>query len=252
MTHYAIADIHGHRAQLDKALARIDADGAAPGDEVIFLGDYIDRGPDSRGVIDRLATGRAEGRKWTCLLGNHDRMMRHYLATGSPLDPGGRTSLPWTHDRFGGACFRSYGVEPDPRRAPEDLWAAFRAAVPQAHVDFLDTLDLTAARDDLLFVHAGIRPGVALHEQTEDDLVWIRGTFLDHPGPHPWRIVHGHTALPAPRHFGSHIDLDGGTGMGRELFPAVFEGDDCFLLTRDGRQPLPPRPLAAGEVPPWG
>jgi len=251
MTIYAIPDIHGHAAMLDKALARIEADGATGADEVIFLGDYIDRGPDSKGVLERLVQGREAGSNWSFLIGNHDRMMLNYLTDGTVTDPAVKSALPWPHDRFGGACFRSYGVEPDLKRPPEALWGDFRAAVPQAHYDFLTALTYAEERGDLLFVHAGIRPGVTLAGQSQNDLLWIRGDFLNDPRAHPWLVVHGHTALMAPRHFGNHVDLDGGTGMGRELFPAVFEGTACFLLTKDGRKPLLPDPLGPDETPPW-
>lgn len=252
MTIYAIPDIHGHSAMLDKALARIDADGATDRDEVIFLGDYIDRGPDSKGVLERLVQGRAEGRNWTCLIGNHDRMMLNYLTDGTETDPAVTSGLSWTHNRFGAACFRSYGVDPGANTTDEELRRAFAEAVPQAHFDLLSSLLYSAERGELLFVHAGIRPGISISRQSPNDLVWIRGDFLDDTRAHPWLVVHGHTALPAPRHFGNHIDLDGGTGMGRELFPAVFEGTECFLLTRDGRLPLRPDPLGEDEPRPWG
>ena len=249
MTIYAIPDIHGHLAQLEKALSRIEADGATSSDEVIFLGDYIDRGPRSDGVLDLLAQGQAEGRNWSFLMGNHDRMMLNYLTNGTDRDPA--TRMPWTHPRFGGATFRAYGcpVEGGPR--PEDLHRAFVEAVPQAHFDFLTTLPYALERDGLLFVHAGVRPGLDLADQAQDDLVWIRAEFLDHTDPHPWVVVHGHTALPVPRHFGNHVDLDGGAAYGRELFPAAFDGDEVFLLTATGRQRLDPAPLAPDEVAPW-
>ncbi|WP_301068387.1 metallophosphoesterase [Pseudooceanicola sp.] len=248
---YVIPDIHGHRAMLEQALRRIASDGATDADEVIFLGDFIDRGPDSRGVIEILSQGREAGRNWSFLMGNHDRMMRRYLLDGTATDAAVKSGIPWTHNRFGGAAFRSYGVDPTAAQSPEALHAALVAAVPRSHVDFLATLSLTLIRDELLFVHAGIRPGIALADQSEDDLVWIRGEFLNHPDPHPWLVVHGHTALPAPRHFGNHIDLDGGAGMGRELFPAVFEDGICHMLTAEGRQILPVTPLAPDEPAPW-
>ncbi|MGR3322820.1 MAG: metallophosphoesterase family protein [Pseudooceanicola sp.] len=244
---YAITDIHGHLAQLDKALARIEADGASDSDEVIFLGDYIDRGPDSRGVLERLVQGQAEGRNWSFLMGNHDRMMLNYLTDGTVTDPNVKSGIAWTHDRFGAACFRSYGVDPRANLSPEELHKAFTAAVPQAHYDFLTALPYALERDDLLFVHAGIRPGLPLAQQSQDDLLWIRGDFLHHTDPHDWLVIHGHTPLPAPRHFGNHVDLDGGTGMGRELFPAVLDGETCHLLTKDGREPLEPEPLGPAE-----
>ena len=85
-----------------------------------------------------------------------------------------------------------------------------------------------------------IIPDLPIEHQPIEELIWIRGPFLDHPAPHPWLVVHGHTALKHPRHFGNRIDLDGGAGWGRPLCPAVFEGRDCWLLTDRGRVPLPP------------
>jgi serine/threonine protein phosphatase 1 len=91
-----------------------------------------------------------------------------------------------------------------------------------------------------LFVHAGIRPGVPMYQQIEDDLIWIGEPFLTVESDHPWLIVHGHTALDCPHHFGNRIDLDGGAGYGRPLLPAVFEGSTCWMITEDGRKELKP------------
>ena len=121
------------------------------------------------------------------------------------------------------------------------LWDLVRyAAVPAAHLDFLDSRPLWVARGALLFVHAGIAPGVALEAQTEDDLIWIRDPFLNHARPHPWLVVHGHSAVEVPEHRGNRVNLDGGAGYGRMLHPAVFEGRDAWLLTETGRKPLRP------------
>ena len=89
-------------------------------------------------------------------------------------------------------------------------------------------------------MHAGIRPGLALADQVEDDLIWIRDPFLTSPDPHPWIVVHGHTALKTATHFGNRIDLDSGAGYGRPLSVAAFDGDGVFLLTERGREPLRP------------
>jgi serine/threonine protein phosphatase 1 len=91
-----------------------------------------------------------------------------------------------------------------------------------------------------LFVHAGIRPGVALSHQDPMDLMWIREGFLDYEGPHPWLVVHGHTALEFPQYFGNRVDLDAGAGHGRPLWPAVFEGTNGWLLSTAGRIALCP------------
>ena len=234
---YAIPDIHGQAAQLDAALARVARDGGADA-PIVFLGDLVDRGPDSRAVIDRLMRGQAEGRPWTVLRGNHDQMFLDFLDHGMLYPPQVASGLSWPHPRLGGdATLASYGVTA-PGPAPEPAEA--RAAVPQAHRDWLANLPYWLEAGPLLFVHAGIRPGVALDRQDPDDLMWIRAGFLDHPDPHPWLVVHGHTVLDRPTHFGNRIGLDAGAGHGRTLWPAVFEGRDCWLLGDTGRDPLTP------------
>ena len=93
--------------------------------------------------------------------------------------------------------------------------------------------------DDLIFVHAGLRPGIALADQVETDLVWIRQPFLEHDGDHGRLVVHGHTALDHPAHHGNRVNLDGGAGYFRPLHAAVFEGRQGWLLTERGRVPIP-------------
>jgi len=245
MTIYAIGDIHGQRTMLEEVLERIEADGASSSDEVIFLGDYIDRGPDTKGVLEILAQGRAEERNWSLLMGNHDRFMLNYLTDGTETDP--MASIPWTTPRFGGTAMRSYGIDPEGGLEGEALWLAFRDAVPDSHREVLESLVYSLQRDRLLFVHAGVRPGVPLDEQDQNDLIWIRRRFMHHREPLPWLVIHGHVALQAPRHFGNHVDLDGGAGAGRPLAVAAIEGEELFLLTPEGRQPMQIRPLADGE-----
>lgn len=234
---YAVPDIHGQNALLETALDLIERDGGT-GARVVFLGDLVDRGPDSRAVIDRLMAAQAAGRDWTVLRGNHDQMFLDFLDAGATGSAHVRAGLTWLNPRLGGAdTLASYGVDthesfPDP--------AAARAAVPRAHRDWLAALPFWMEAGNLLFVHAGIRPGIPLSAQDPADLIWIRDDFLGHPGPHPWLVVHGHTALDYPRHFGNRIDLDGGAAWGRPLRPAVFEGCDCWLLTPEGRVPLRP------------
>lgn len=235
---YAIGDIHGQFEMLLGVLDLIAADGG-PDAEIVFLGDLVDRGPDSRGVIEHLIQGQAAGKRWHVLKGNHDRMFEQYVRSGIQVDRAIKSGRGWLHPRLGGAgTLASYGVEgiPDPAGAA-DLIAA-RAAVPTAHLDFIRDLPLWHLQDGLLFVHAGIRPGVAIGDQVEDDLIWIRDPFLTCSDPHPWLVVHGHTSLDRPLHFGNRIDLDGGAGFGRPLFGAVFEGRDCWLLSDGCRVPL--------------
>jgi serine/threonine protein phosphatase 1 len=237
---YAIGDIHGQREMLEHALDKIERDGGKDA-RVVFLGDYVDRGPDCKGVLDILIDGKAQGKDWITLMGNHDRMfamfMRDYPVTDSRLLVG----YDWFHDRIGGVeTLASYGVEVTERSRIFQIHAAARNAVPQSHVEFLNTLPTNHEEPGLLFVHAGIRPGVALTDQTEEDLVWIREEFLDDPRPHPWLVVHGHTPVKQATHAGNHVNLDTGAGYGKPLSTAVFEGTDCWLLTDKGRDPLTP------------
>ena len=237
---YVIGDIHGEVAMLDMALERIMADGGADA-PLISLGDLVDRGPASDAVIDTLMQGQAAGRDWTVLKGNHDRMFHRYLEDGGITDPRVVSKVDWFNPRLGGlATLAAYGVDADPLRPHADLLAETRAAVPPAHLAFLQSLPLYHLRGDMLFVHAGIAPDVALDQQTEDDLLWIRDPFLNHTGAHPWLIVHGHTALEAPAHYGNRVNLDSGAGYGRPLTVAVIEGDRVWTLEADGRHPLTP------------
>lgn len=237
---YVLGDIHGQIGMLDTVLDRIAADGGADA-PMISLGDLVDRGPDSRAVIDTLMQGQAAGRNWTVIKGNHDRMFHRYLEDGRIDDPRILSKVDWLNPRLGGlATLAAYGVDIAPGRAPADLLADARAAVPPAHLAFLQSLPLSHRRDGMFFVHAGIAPGVPLDHQSEDDLLWIRDPFLDHPGPHPLLIVHGHTALDAPAHYGHRINLDSGAAYGRPLTVAVFEGGRVWTLQADGRHPLTP------------
>ena len=240
MTIYAIGDIHGQLAMLEDALQRIEMDGG-PDARIVFLGDYTDRGPDSRGVIERLAQGKAEGRNWVFVMGNHDRMFSLFLADYPRNDDRLLVGYHWLHPRIGGIeTLETYGVDVPEGARIFQIHEQARAAVPQSHQDFLDGLVPYHAEDGMLFVHAGIRPGVALEDQTEDDLIWIRQEFLTDPRPHPWLVVHGHTPVTAAEHAGNRVNLDSGAGYGRPLTAAVFEHGKAWVLTDGGRVPLEP------------
>jgi serine/threonine protein phosphatase 1 len=236
---YAIPDIHGQKDALDKALAVIEDDGGRAA-RVIFLGDYIDRGPDSRGVIDRLMDGQAQGRDWITLRGNHDTYLPGFLDDGDAYRSKSHPDLPWWAPRLGGdTTLASYGVTFEDQNQTAIL-AKARAAIPQSHREFLANCPLWHREPGLIFVHAGLRPGIPLPDQTPQDLMWIREPFLSDPRDHGALVIHGHTAIDSPRHHGNRINLDGGAGWGRPLRPAVIEGGAVRLLADGGRHLLRP------------
>ncbi|WP_368185851.1 metallophosphoesterase [Aestuariibius sp. HNIBRBA575] len=238
MSLYAIGDIHGHLDKLTRAVDLIERDGG-PDAEIVFVGDYTDRGPQSREVIDFLIEARSAGRKWTFLKGNHDRAFQYFMQPVPRFDPHMLVGMDWLHDRIGGkTTLRSYGVEIDERSRYEEVLKQAHELVPQSHLNFLDQTTMMHRQGDCVFVHAGIRPGIPLGAQAENDLLWIREPFLSNTDDHGPLIVHGHTALKHPQHYGNRINLDGGAAYGEMLHPAVFEGRDCWLLTDGGRVPL--------------
>lgn len=191
---YAVGDIHGCYDQLRRLLTQIasDAEASANGrtTTIIFLGDYVDRGPASRQVLDALCwLKRRRPFHLQFLKGNHEEVMLGYIAT--PV-----RAREWL--RFGGSeTLQSYGVTPP---APDDPPEAHLAArddllerLPVAHLRFLEDLELMVGVGDFAFVHAGIKPGVALSRQEEEDLLWIREEFIGSEESHGRIIVHGHT-----------------------------------------------------------
>lgn len=240
---HAIGDIHGQLELLEAALALIEKDGG-PGAQILFVGDLVDRGPQSAEVLDRLIDGIAAGRPWTVLKGNHDRMFQRFLRRGELHDDNIKSGLSWLNDRLGGAAtLASYGVADAAERPLEEVLEEAREKVPAAHLRFIDGLPLLHETDELFFCHAGIRPGVPLDSQAEDDLLWIRHDFLTDTTPHPKLIVHGHTPVEAPLHHGNHLNIDCGAGYGTPIVPVVLEGRDAvWSLHDDGRERLSPAP----------
>jgi len=227
---YAVGDTHGEAALLDRLLARIRADAEtrpARRRVLVYLGDYVDRGPDSRGVIERLVAGPPPGFEQVCLLGNHEEMLLGCLE-GDP-----RSSLLWLTNGGDATC-RSYGV--DPEVPAEALARSLRAALPAGHERLLRELSLRHSEGDYLFVHAGIRPGVPLERQRREDLVWIRRPFQESGADHGCVVVHGHSPVPAPEDLPNRIGVDTGAVYGNALTAAVLQGDRrAFLQVRAGR-----------------
>ena len=243
---YAIGDIHGHLSLLHDAHARIAADRARMGDDaeapVVHIGDLVDRGPESAGVIAHLMEGQAAGQPWIVLKGNHDRMFQFFMEECPQRDPCLRPDLDWLHPRLGGlTALASYGLDATEARDPDDLHAEARAAVPQAHLDWVRALPDRADFGPVFLAHAGVRPGVALARQEEDDLLWIRAPFHASRADHGALIVHGHTPEPKARHYGNRVNIDSGAAYGGPLTTVVIEGTDVFVLDEDGtRQRLRP------------
>lgn len=225
---YAIGDVHGRLDLLDKLLARIEAENSenpARRASIIMLGDLIDRGPNSAEVIERLRTYSPDGAKVHFVMGNHEEVMLRVLDG----EPGMLES--WL--RFGGkATLRSYGIEPAPIAAmPEsEATQALRAALPAEHRAFLEGFTDTISFGDYLFVHAGIRPGVSLADQTESDLRWIRDPFLDDESDHGFIVVHGHTISNEVEVTANRIGVDTGAYCTDVLTALAIEGPKRWLL----------------------
>ncbi len=225
---YAVGDIHGRSDLLDRMhdMIRVDALAHPAADKcVVYLGDYVDRGDDSRGVIDRLIARPLAGFRQVALRGNHEAFLLRFLADPE-VGPG------WIANG-GDATLYSYGVNWRDPFADGD-WAgvseALGAALPPDHRAFLDGLALSDVEGDYLFVHAGIRPGVGLAAQSPDDLMWIRGEFLDSTADHGHVVVHGHTITDAPELRDNRIGIDTGAFATGRLTCLVLDGTDQRIL----------------------
>ena len=251
MRFYAIGDVHGHLDKLKDVHGLIEADKSRVSDPdalVVHVGDLVDRGPDSAGVLGWIAGQLDDGAPWVVIKGNHDRMMRRFLEPDRLRDPL-RPDLHWLQDNIGGrSTLESYGVDTDPARGKESIHADARAAVPESHVALLDRMRTHFTAPGLYFVHAGIRPGVSLETQIEDDLVWIREPFLSDPRDHGALVIHGHSPVARATHYGNRLNIDSAAAYGGPLSAVVIEGagESVSLLTADGRVPLTPVVAALG------
>jgi serine/threonine protein phosphatase 1 len=233
---FAIGDIHGCLRELEALVSGLPL---AAGDTVCCVGDYIDRGRDSKGVIDFLLAARTRADvRWVFLRGNHEDMCLAFL--GRP----GRWGESWIQNG-GGAALRSYGL---PERAAP---AALEAAMPESHLAFLESLERAYAWPGYRLVHAGIRPGLPWEQQTDQDLFWIREEFIMHPHALPETIVYGHTPSREV-----HVDLpyklgiDTGCVYGGAL-TALELPDGVLHQVRAGEQAVRRRPLPEGRRSRW-
>jgi len=226
---YAIGDIHGCIRQFDEVLLKIDQDlEASPvrHHRIITLGDYVDRGPDSRAVLDRLIKEK-ETRPLICLRGNHDQRMLEFMDIPEDV---GETFL-----HYGGReLLQSYGVDPDSTGNMTALSKVFCNQVPGNHIAFLDDLVLSHGEQDYFFCHAGIMPGIPLDQQVPADLLWIRNRFLISQVEHPKVIVHGHTPRDAIDLQPNRVNLDTQCYFSGLLSCLVLEGNSHRLLQTGG------------------
>ncbi|MGA8401853.1 MAG: metallophosphoesterase family protein [Stellaceae bacterium] len=224
---YAIGDIHGRADLLDRMIAAIARDLAQRPVQTaltVTVGDYVDRGPDSRGVVERL-TQNPFPTPFVALRGNHETIFEEFLRDPSVAD--------YWRQLGGLETLHSYGVDVAPLmrgRGHEEAAAALRAALPQSHATFLASLRLTHSVGRYFFCHAGVRPGVPLARQREEDLLWIRDEFLDSRADFGKVVVHGHTPREAPELRPNRINVDTGAFMSGQLTCAVLEDDAVRFL----------------------
>lgn len=228
---YAVGDVHGYANVLRALIGELRDDlmRSAPAERplLVFLGDYVDRGPDSRGVIDMILGLEADGRfEVVCLQGNHEDALRRFLRED---DFGPNWIVNW-----GEATLRSYGVGvPAEGREAEEaprVQAELAAALPAAHRDFLRRCVMSLTVGDYLFVHAGVRPGVALADQHDRDLMWIRYDFLESDEDFGKVIVHGHTPTDRPECKSNRIGIDTGVYYSGVLTAVRLDGTDQRII----------------------
>jgi serine/threonine protein phosphatase 1 len=225
---YAVGDVHGRLDLLDQLLAKIEHDlKDRPARKVllIFVGDLIDRGPNSAQVVERLRTYNHPNVRTLFILGNHEEVLLRILAGDAELI----TKWRW----FGGTeCLNSYGVDTVKLAAMsvDDALEVIRAAIPKKHVEFLESFDDSCRFGDYLFVHAGIRPGVEIDQQKQSDLRWIREAFLFDETDHGFVVVHGHTIRPEVEVRTNRIGIDTGAYQSGILTALAIEGSESWFL----------------------
>jgi serine/threonine protein phosphatase 1 len=226
---YAIGDVHGCLAELRAAEQRIFADAAkVPAERriILYLGDLVDRGPQSADVLDHLAGPPPPGFERLSLCGNHDESFLSFLD-----DP--HANMGWLD--FGGEqTLESYGIDLSRlsrhRSGTGGLGEIVRATVPEAHVDLLRRLPVSVRFGDVLFVHAGVRPGVPLEAQDDDDFMWIREPFVSEPNGLGLTVVHGHTPANEPVFAPGRIGIDTGAFATGRLTVLRVLGDRATIV----------------------
>ncbi len=227
---YAVGDVHGCLDKLRTVEEVILRDAAATAGQklIVMLGDYLDRGPDSAAVLDRLVSPLPDGLTRICLCGNHEAVFASLIDGSADLDA-------WLE--FGGRqTIASYGIDPlylrnDLGMNKQQVLEELRRSLPEPHLRFLRTLPVSIETPQHFFCHAGVRPGVPIEEQSDRDLMWIRAAFLRSPVQIGKRVVHGHTPLPQPHVDDCRISLDTGACQGGSLTVARIAGGDVRLFS---------------------
>ncbi|MEA2993189.1 MAG: serine/threonine protein phosphatase 1 [Alphaproteobacteria bacterium] len=225
---YAIGDIHGRSDLVDRIAAEISRDLQADPAErclTVTIGDYIDRGPDSRGVLDRLVCNPFPT-ELVALKGNHEYLFETFLRDPSIADD-------WR--RVGGLeTLHSYGVAVAPLMMGKNYHEAaeaLRLVLPPAHLEFLGSLKTSLIVGKYFLCHAGVRPGVPLNQQSEEDLLWIRAPFLESKADFGKIVVHGHTPTEKPEVLPNRINIDTAAFMTGRLTCAVLEAERVRFLS---------------------
>lgn len=232
---YAIGDVHGCLNEMQALLRKIQTDDAYRDESptyIVFLGDLIDRGPDSKGVIELLMDFPFAFAEPLFVMGNHEEMMVRGLMEEPHF-------LPDWLQHGGYACAESYGV---PRsqlmgRDPVDLQYILRSAIPKKHVEFLGRFLDYVRFGDFLFTHAGIRPGVTLQRQSSRELRWIRDPFLSYEGDHGLMVVHGHSVSDKIEIKHNRIGLDTGAYLTGRLSAICVEDRRVSFLSNMENEP---------------
>jgi len=226
---YCIGDIHGRDDLLLDAHQKIAADAAGFTGKLtlVYLGDYVDRGMNSKQVLEILLANDLTDFEKIYLLGNHEQVLLDFLLTEN-------MALAQDWFRFGGLqTLLSYGVQVVGIPTQKDMTALhdeFKEKLPEAHLQFLTRLQLYYEIGGYFFVHAGIRPGLKLNQQLPEDMLWIRDEFLNSSASHGKIIVHGHSVTEEPDVRPNRIGLDTGAYASGKLTCAVFEGDALRFL----------------------
>lgn len=226
---YAVGDIHGRLDLLDRLLEMIQTDDrqrGAAATETIYLGDLIDRGPDSKGVVDRLLAQRRGGQPVRFLMGNHEEVLLRAAA-------GDIRALRFLIRIGGKETLLSYGISEEQYRTLDydELSTLVTERIPQAHVDFLASFENWIEVGDYLFVHAGLRPGIALENQKASDLCWIRDDFLNHRDSFGRMVVHGHSITEDVDMKSNRIGIDTGAFASDRLTAIGLENDERWFLS---------------------